>query len=145
MTYQEIIAELKNKIYRPIYFLTGDEPYYIDKITNYISDHVLNENEKSFNQTTLYGKETDVTSLITLARRFPMMSNYQVVILKEAQEVKNIDDLIHYVDKPLKSTILVINYKYKKFDKRKKICKLIEEMEYFSNQKNYMMIKSQLG
>ncbi|MBN2519714.1 MAG: DNA polymerase III subunit delta [Bacteroidales bacterium] len=127
MTYKEIITELKNKIYRPVYLLTGDEPFYIDLISNNISENVLDENEKSFNQTVLYGKETDVNTLITLARRYPMMSNYQVVILKEAQELKDFDNLIHYVENPLKSTILVINYKYKKLDKRKKVCKVIDE------------------
>ena len=88
MTYKEIIAELKNKIYRPVYLLTGDEPFYTDRITEYISKNVLTESEKSFNQAVLYGKETNANDVITIARRFPMMSNYQVVILKEAQELK---------------------------------------------------------
>lgn len=131
MTYEQIISELKNKIYRPIYFLTGDENYYIDKITDYIANNVLDETEKTFNQTILYGKDTDVNNLITLAKKFPMMSNNQVIILKEGQELKNIENLIYYVEKPLESTILVINYKYKKPDARKKLFKIIDEKGIF--------------
>lgn len=136
MTYEQIISDLKNKIYRPIYFLSGEEPYYIDKISDFIANNVLTESEKSFNQTIIYGKDTDVTNLIMLARRFPMMSNQQVIILKEAQEMKDFDTLIHYVENPLKSTILVINYKYKKPDSRKKIFKTINEKGiYFTSKK----------
>jgi DNA polymerase-3 subunit delta len=126
-TYQQLMSDLKNKIYHPVYFLTGEEPYYIDKITEYISQNVLEEAEKAFNQTVLYGKDSDAVAVTNTAQRFPMMSNYQVVILKEAQELKNFDDLVHYIGKPLKSTILVINYKYKSLDKRKKLFKVIQE------------------
>ncbi len=133
MTYEQIISDLKKKIYRPIYFLSGEEPYYIDKISDYIANNVLTETEKPFNQTVLYGKDTDVNNLITLARRYPMMANQQVIILKEAQEMKEFDTLIHYVEKPLNSTILAISYKYKKPDSRKKIFKAINEKGIFFN------------
>ena len=123
----KIISELKNKIYKPIYFLSGDESYFIDLITKYINDNVLTEAEKSFNQTVLYGKETEIHTVINAAKRFPMMANHQVVIVKEAQNIKKIDDLIHYANSPLKSTILVINYKYKTLDKRKKLYKALNE------------------
>lgn len=126
----ELMTDLKNKIYKPIYFFTGDEPYYIDKVTEYIMGTVLTEAEKSFNQTVIYGKDSDAATVLNATRRFPMMSNQQLVILKEAQELRNFDDLVHYIENPLKSTILVINYKYsniKGLDKRKKIYKSIEQ------------------
>ncbi len=129
MTYEQIITDLKNKIYKPIYYLMGNEPFYIDKITNHIIKNVLTDVEKDFNQTILYGKDTDIHTVITTAKRFPMMANLQVVVVKEAQNIKNIDELLVYVENPLKSTILVINYKYKDKppDKRKKIFKAIEK------------------
>jgi len=127
MKYKQVIADLKNKIYKPIYLLFGDEPYFIDLITRYIQNNVLTEEEKAFNQTILYGKDTDIHSVINAAKRFPMMANHQVVIVKEAQDIKDIDPLVHYATTPLKSTILVINYKYKTLDKRKKLYKVIHE------------------
>ncbi len=126
MKFEEILQDLKNKIYKPIYFLMGEEPYFIDVITDYIASHVLDEAEKSFNQTVLYGKDTDIANVINTARRFPMMANYQVVILKEAQTLNNIDDLVYYAEAPLQSTILVVNYKYKNLDKRKKLYKVLD-------------------
>ena len=125
MTFDQIIQQLKNKTYSPIYFLMGEEPYYIDEITNYIAKNVLTEEEKAFNQTILYGKDSDITSIILAARRYPMMAQHQVIIVKEAQNFKNIEDLVVYAEKPLSSTILVINYKYKTLDKRKKLFKAI--------------------
>lgn len=127
MSFEQILSDLKNKIYKPVYFLSGDEPYFIDLITKYIHENVLSDAEKSFNQTVLYGKEAEIHTVINTAKRFPMMANHQVVIVKEAQNIKNIDDLIHYVNTPLKSTLLVINYKYKTLDKRKKLYKAINE------------------
>jgi DNA polymerase-3 subunit delta len=127
MTYENILKELKNKNYRPIYFLMGEEPYFIDLISGYIERNVLTEEEKTFNQLVLYGKDTDVPGIINTARRFPMMSSRQVVIVREAQSLAKIEDLIHYVNAPLASTLLVINYKYKKLDKRKKLFKAIEQ------------------
>lgn len=127
MTYDELTAELQKKIYKPVYLLTGDESYYIDKITEIIEENILTEAESSFNMTVMYGKDTDVASIDLAARRFPMMANYQVVLVKEAHEIKNIEKLAHYIENPLKSTILVLVFKYKPFDKRKSLYKLIEK------------------
>jgi len=127
MNFDQIFSDLKNKIYKPIYFLSGEEPYFIDLLTKYINDNVLTEAEKSFNQTVLYGKDTEIHTVINSAKRFPMMANHQVIIVKEAQNIKNIEELIHYATAPLKSTLLVINYKYKTLDKRKKLYKAINE------------------
>lgn len=125
-TFEQIMADLKNRIYKPVYFLAGEEPYYIDLITSYIEKNVLQEAEKSFNQIILYGDDTTMASIIETSLRFPMMSNHQVIIVKEAQTLKKIDDLAYYIEKPLLSTILVINYKYKVLDKRTKLFKLID-------------------
>ena len=133
MTYNEILSDLKKKIYHPVYFLTGEEPFYIDKITDYIEKNVLTYQEKTFNQMMFYGKDTDIGTIINTAKRFPMMANYQVVIVKEAQNIKKIEDLIYYIEKPLKSTILVINYKYKVLDKRTKLYKSLNKNSIFFN------------
>lgn len=123
----KIIKDISNKIFKPVYFLHGDEPYYIDMVSDYIEKNILSESEKSFNQICLYGKDSDVYKIIELCRKFPMMSNYQVVIIKEAQDLNNIENLDIYIKNPLKSTILVINYKYKKLDKRKNKTKSFNE------------------
>jgi len=136
--YIDILRDLKNKIYKPIYFLMGEEPYYIDLITEYIAANVLTDSEKEFNQVVMYGKDTTALNVINAAKRFPMMSQYQVVILKEAQTLDKIDDLHFYIEKPLKSTILVINYKYKSLDKRKKLYKdLIQNGVVFESERLY--------
>jgi DNA polymerase-3 subunit delta len=136
MTFEQIIKDLKNKVYYPVYFLQGDEPYYIDKISDYIEKHVLNESEKEFNQSVLYGKDLDVLTLLSHAKRYPMMSNYQVVMVKEAQDLKNLvmkeskdhkDPMMEYIQHPLASTILVFCYKYKSLDKRTRLAKAIEK------------------
>jgi DNA polymerase-3 subunit delta len=127
MTYEQVIGDLKKKVYKPVYFLFGDEPYYIDRISSYISSHVLSEAEQSFNQTILYGKDSEAAQVSDLARRFPMMASHQVVVLKEAQEMPGFGDLLPYVENPQPSTLLVINYKYKKPDKRQKIFKVLEK------------------
>ncbi len=124
-TFDQIMADLKNKIYKPIYFLMGDESFYIDQITDYINNNVLAEAEKAFNQTIVYGRDVEIKDIDNLARRYPMMSSHQVIIVKEAQTVKNIENLVYYAGNPLKSTILVINYKYKKLAKNKKLYKEI--------------------
>ena len=136
VTFEEIMSDLRNRIYKPVYFLAGDEPYYIDVITEYIEDKLLPEEEKAFNQIILYGEDTSVSAVSETARRFPMMSNHQVLIVKEAQVLKKIEDLIYYAEKPLASTILVINYKYKVLDKRTKLYKLLEDRSsYFESNK----------
>jgi DNA polymerase-3 subunit delta len=125
-SFDEIMSDLKNRIYKPVYFLAGEEPYYIDLITSYIEKNILPEEEKAFNQMVLYGEDTSIPSIIETSRRFPMMSNHQVIIVKEAQILKKIDDLAIYIENPLLSTILVFNYKYKTLDKRTKLYKLID-------------------
>ncbi|MDP4207752.1 MAG: DNA polymerase III subunit delta [Bacteroidota bacterium] len=127
MEFDQILTELKSKKYRPVYFLMGEEPFFIDEITNYIANNVLTETEKVFNQVMLYGKDVDAIAVIDASRRFPMMASHQVVIVKEAQNIRNIEELIHYTQKPLNSTILVISYKYKSLDKRKKLYGTIEK------------------
>ncbi|MBS1231716.1 MAG: hypothetical protein H6R35_554 [Bacteroidetes bacterium] len=125
-TFEGIMSDLKKRIFRPVYFLAGDESYYIDMITDFIGEKVLNDEEKAFNQVIIYGEDTTISSIIETARRFPMMASHQVVIVKEAQALKKIDDLMIYLDKPLLSTILVINYKYKVIDKRTKLYKALD-------------------
>jgi DNA polymerase III subunit delta len=144
-TIDEIKRDLKNKIYHPVYLLQGDEPYYIDAVTEMLENSVLDDIEKEFNQTVLYGKDCEVLSLISAAKRYPMMSNYQVVIVKEAQEIKALfpkakvkgedsdedksdsSPLLNYFTNPLSSTLLVLAMKYKGLDKRGKLYKAIEK------------------
>jgi DNA polymerase-3 subunit delta len=126
VTYEEIISDLKNRIFKPVYFLAGEEPYYIDLITGYIEEKVLPEAEKAFNQMVIYGDDTNIASIIDTARRFPMMASHQVIIIKDAQSLKKLEDLIIYLEKPLLSTILVFSYKYKTLDKRTKLFKTLE-------------------
>jgi DNA polymerase-3 subunit delta len=126
VTHEEIISDLKNRIFKPVYFLAGEEPYYIDLITEYMQEKVLPESEKAFNQIILYGEDTNIAAIIDTARRFPMMSSHQVLIIKEAQSLKKLEDLIIYLEKPLLSTILVFSYKYKTIDKRTKLYKSLE-------------------
>lgn len=136
VSYDEIISDLKKRIYKPVYFLAGEEPYYIDLITEFIEKNVLDESEKPFNQLILYGDDTSVASIIEISRRFPMMSSHQVVIIREAQTLKKIEDLVVYVEKPLPSTILVINYKYKILDKRTRLYKVLNSQAvYFESSK----------
>ena len=127
-TYEEIARDLKNRVYKPVYYLMGEESYYIDRISDYIAQTVLTEEEREFNQTILYGVDTDVASIINAAKRYPMMSEYQVVIVKEAQNVKKIEELSFYLQKPLMSTILVICHKNGVLDKRKKLAAEISKI-----------------
>lgn len=126
-TYEEIARNLKNKIYSPVYFLMGEEDYYIDRISDYLVNHALTETEKEFNLTVLYGADTDIATVINAAKRYPMMSKYQVVVVKEAQHLRNIEELTYYLQKPLASTILVFCYKHGALDRRKKITAEIEK------------------
>ncbi len=127
MTAEEILKSLKAKQYKPLYFLMGEETYFIDQVSDYIQEHVLDENEREFNQTVLYGRDVDTVSIVSAARRFPMMAPYQVIIVKEAQNIKDIEALQSYVEKPAPTTILVICYKYKTLDKRKSFSKKVAE------------------
>ncbi len=128
LTFNQIMTELKKKKFRPIYLLMGEETFFIEKISKFLEENILPENQRSFNQLVLYGKDTDVATVINTARRFPMMAKYLVVFLKEAQNLKNIDKLSVYAEhNPPKSTILIIEHKYKSVDKRKKLIKAIEQ------------------
>jgi len=124
----KIVKDINEKRIKPIYFLMGEEPYYIDKLSDYIEKNVLTEEEKGFNQTVLYGRDITVDDIISTCRRYPMMSDHQVVIVKEAQDLsRTIDQLEVYVNNPTPTTILVICFKYKTLDKRKKMVKTIEQ------------------
>ena len=138
MNYKEIISSISNKDFHPVYFLMGEEAFYIDKISDYIADNVLESQEKEFNQSVLYGKEVDVAQIIAEAKQFPFGATHRVVIVKEAQNIKNIEELESYLDNPQPSTILVICYKYKKLDKRKKFTKsLAKKALLFESKKLY--------
>lgn len=127
MTYEQILADIKKRVYYPIYFLMGEEPFFIDTISNELENTILDEAERSFNQVVLYGSDVSVNDIMSQARAFPMMSDYLVVIVKEAQNVDNIDSLADYIEKLPPTTILVINYKYKKLDKRRALAKYIDK------------------
>lgn len=127
ITCDDILKELKAKQYRPIYYLMGEEPYYIDLIADYIADNVLTETEKEFNQTVVYGADVDIATVVNTAKRYPMMSEHQVVIVKEAQNIRNMEELSYYLQKPLLSTILVICHKHGVLDRRKKLAAEIEK------------------
>jgi len=129
--FNRILSDLKNRIYHPVYLLSGEEPYFIDLLCDAIENGVLSEDEKGFNQTILYGRDVDARTIVEHAKRYPMMASHQVVIVKEAQDIKSIDELSVYAEKPLASTILVICYKYKKYDKRKMLAKIVEKYGVF--------------
>ena len=114
MDAEKILDELKKGIVHPLYVLHGEEPFYIDQISDYVEEHVLDEGERAFNQVVMYGKETDFRAVVDEARQYPMISRYRVVILKEAQDMKTLQDLSTYLENVSPTTILVICYKYKK-------------------------------
>lgn len=125
MNLDTIISEVRKKIFQPIYLLHGEEAYYIDLIGKEIVLNCLEEHERDFNQTILYGKDTDALTIIAEAKGYPMMAERRLVVIREAQELKDIDKLEAYCSSPNPTTILVLEYKYKKFDSRKKIFKEI--------------------
>ena len=135
MKYNEIIKSIDDKKYYNVYFLSGTESYYIDKISDYISKNILNEEEKAFNQAVLYGKETNAKEIISEAKQYPFGSQHRVVVVKEAQHIRNIENLDKYLENPLSSNVLVICYK-KKIDSRKKFFKNLKKNNYLfeSNQ-----------
>ena len=125
----KIVNDINNGNIKPIYFLMGEEPYYIDKLSDYIEQNVLAEEEKGFNQTVLYGRDVTIEDIVATAKRYPMMAERQVIIVKEAQDLtRTIDKLESYVENPMLSTVLVFCYKYKTLDKRKKMTKLIDKV-----------------
>jgi DNA polymerase-3 subunit delta len=150
----KIMLDIKRRLYKPVYFLCGEEPYYIDVISDALEKNVLDDSEKEFNQTVVYGKDTDLASILSLAKQFPMMSEYQVVIVKEAQNLKELnksaeededDDspgksknanasaqFLAYVQSPQPTTILVFCYKYKTLDKRSSLAKTIQKTAVYA-------------
>ena len=126
---KQLVTDIKNGNLKPIYFLMGEEPYYIDKISDFIETNVLAEEERGFNQMVLYGRDVTIEDIVGNAKRYPMMAEYQVVIVKEAQDLsRNIEKLISYSENPQPTTVLVLNYKYKKLDKRKALYKSIKKV-----------------
>ncbi|RME04734.1 MAG: DNA polymerase III subunit delta, partial [Bacteroidetes bacterium] len=120
-THQQILQSLRKKDFKPVYFLHGPEPYFIDSIEKFIEENALPEEQKAFNQIILYGKDVDANTVIDNARRFPMMAEHQVVILREAQMMRELKDLETYLQQPQPSTILVICHKHKNFTGKKLI------------------------
>jgi DNA polymerase-3 subunit delta len=138
MTYKEVLQLLKKRDFRPVYLLHGEESYYIDVLTEYFEDKILNEGEKSFNLSVMYGKDTDFKDVVDSARRYPMMSEYQVVVVKEAQEMKSLGELLTYIEKPTPTTILVLCHKHKKLDTRTKFGKAVMQHAFvFESAKLY--------
>ena len=127
MSAEKIIADWKKKNFKPIYWLEGEECYYIDMVVNYAEHNILNESESGFNLTVFYGRDADWATVVNACMRYPMFAEKQVVLLKEAQHMKDIEKLEGYVGKPLASTIFVVGYKEKKLDARTKFSKLIKE------------------
>lgn len=127
LTADSILGDLRRGAYSPVYFLMGEESYYIDLISDYIQNHVLDEMQREFDQTVLYGKDTDMRMVINAAKRYPMMAPVQVVIVREAQLIKDWDNLVYYLQQPLKSTLLVFCYKYGTPDGRKKWFAMLKE------------------
>jgi DNA polymerase III, delta subunit len=126
-TFDSIIADIRAKNFCPIYFLMGEEPFFIEQITNLLISDVLDDGERDFNQMIMYGADTNASAIINAAKRFPMMSKYQLVVVREAQLIRDIELLVNYATNPLPSTILVVNYKYKTLDRRKKLAVLVGE------------------
>jgi len=127
MSVEKIIGEWKKGQFKPIYWLEGEEDYYIDKAIDYAEHHILNENEASFNLTVFYGKDASWPDIINACRRYPMFAERQVVLLKEAQQMRDVEKLESYVENPLSSTVFVVSYKEKKLDARKKFAKTVKE------------------
>ncbi|MDB4402758.1 DNA polymerase III subunit delta [Algibacter sp.] len=125
---KQLVADIKNKKLKPIYFLMGEEAYYIDKISDFIEASVLAEEDRGFNQMVLYGRDVSVDDIVGNAKRYPMMAEYQVIIVKEAQDLsRTIENLAKYAENPQPTTVLVVNYKYKKIDKRKALYKTLKK------------------
>jgi len=133
--YKSVIKELKSGKYEPIYFLYGEESYFIDQISDYIEENALDESERDFNQTILYGKDVDEQTVVATAKRFPMMSERNVVIVKEAQYLKKLEEFESYIDNPLPSTVLVLCYKHKGPDGRKAVTKKLKSKTVFVESK----------
>ncbi|HKH61226.1 MAG TPA: DNA polymerase III subunit delta [Flavitalea sp.] len=127
MSAEKIIGEWKKKLYKPIYWLEGEENYYIDKVMDFAEHNILPESEASFNLTVFYGRDANWADVVNACCRYPMFAEMQVVLLKEAQQMRDIDKLESYIEKPLTSTIFVVSYKDKKVDGRSRLAKLLKE------------------
>ena len=138
MSVEKIISSWKKRQFKPVYWFEGEEEYYIDKLMDYAEHHILPESEASFNLSVFYGKDADWVALINACKRYPMFAEKQVVLLKEAQQFRNLDKLEAYIENPLSSTILVVSYKEKKVDGRSRLAKLLKEKaELYSTKKLY--------
>lgn len=138
MNLNQIFNELKKGVLKPVYWLEGDEDFFIDQIINYAERQILTENEASFNLSILYGKDSSWIDIVNICRKYPMFSERQIVILKEAQAMRDIEKLEVYIDKPLTSTSLFIAYKGKKVDGRTKLAKLLKDKAvFFTSKKLY--------
>lgn len=138
MSAEKIINEWKKGTYKPIYWLEGDEPFFIDQVVNYAEHYILTESEASFNLTIFYGKDADWAAVVNACMRYPMFAGRQVVLLKEAQQMRDIEKLEGYVNNPLASTVFVVSYKEKKVDGRSKLAKLLKQKaEMLSTKKMY--------
>jgi DNA polymerase-3 subunit delta len=125
---KQLVTDIKSGNLKPIYFLMGEEAYYIDKISDFIEANVLSEDERGFNQMVLYGRDVTIEDVVSNAKRYPMMAEYQVIIVKEAQDLsRTIEKLVDYAKQPQPSTVLVLNYKYKTIDKRKALYKTLQK------------------
>lgn len=138
MSAEKIIAEWKKGSFKPVYWLEGEEPYFIDQVVSYAEHKILNESEAGFNLTIFYGKDADWASVVNACMRYPMFAERQVVLLKEAQQMRDIEKLENYIDNPLPSTIFVVSYKEKKVDGRSKLAKLLKQKgELLTTKKMY--------
>ena len=137
MNFKEIIKSIENRTFLPIYFLNGENTYFIDKITEKILDSVLQESEKDFNQTILYGKDASIDSILDISKRYPVMASHQLVVVKEAQHLsRNLGQLEQYFKNPVPTTILVFCFKGKKIDKRKSVGKLLSKSNFLYTHPN---------
>ncbi|MGB3153752.1 MAG: DNA polymerase III subunit delta [Chitinophagaceae bacterium] len=135
MSVEKIIVDWKKKNFQPLYWLEGEEEYFIDKVMDYAEHHILTESEASFNLSIFYGKDANWADVVNACRRYPMFAERQVVLLKEAQQMRDMDKLESYVENPLASTVLVVSYKEKKLDARKKFTKLVKEKGFLISTK----------
>ena len=126
-TFEELSRDIVQKKFSPVYFFMGEEPFFMDKLTDLLINNVLSEEEKDFNQLVFYGADAEASAIINAARRFPMMSKYQLIVVREAQLIKDIEELNHYVQNPLQSTVLVVNYKYKNLDRRRALAGSVDK------------------
>ena len=138
MSVEKILADWKKSKFKPVYWLEGEENYYIDQLVQYAEHQILSEAEAGFNLTVFYGKDADWAAVINACRRYPMFAERQVVLLKEAQQMRDIEKLEAYVEKPLTSTVFVVSYKEKKVDGRSKLARLLKtNAELFTTKKMY--------